>query len=297
MDTFHPFWTLFPKHSFQTFSTLNKLSKEAQGNIDQLLGEFVIMAEVPIRLIEGKEFRNFCQGLNPKYQVPYARKLKNSILQPLLQKSQDELAHKLSECDFVSLTIDGWSSRRLLSMLGVIVNFMDTGGALNAELLGIKVFNGKHTGENISHFIKEMANEWGIIDKIVRICSDNAANMKKAFLCFLEDHFHMQDDVIASSDSNIDNENTIEADIVSFIEFSDEFGGIPSSTFEAAVSEVFDILHENRNKNLIGKLRAGGLLPIWGRCVCHLIQLSVQKYLTHPLGYHSNITEIIAKTK
>ena len=69
----------------------------------------------------------------------------------------------------------------------------------------------------------------------------------------------MQDDVIASSDSNIDNENTIEADIVSFIEFSDEFGGIPSSTFEAAVSEVFDILHENRNKNLIGKLRSGGL--------------------------------------
>ena len=182
-------------------------------------------------------------------------------------------------------------------MLGEIVNFMDTGGALNAELLGIKVFNGKHTGENISHFIKEMANEWGIIDKIVRIGSDNAANMKKAFLCFLEDHFHMQDDVIASSDSNIDNENTIEADIVSFIVFSDEFGGIPSSTFEAAVSEVFDILHENRNKNLIGKLRAGGLLPIWGRCVCHLIQLSVQKYLTHPLGYHSTITEIIAKTK
>ena len=24
MDTFHPFWTLFPKHSFQTFSTLKE---------------------------------------------------------------------------------------------------------------------------------------------------------------------------------------------------------------------------------------------------------------------------------
>ena len=27
MDTFHPFWTLFPKHSFQTFSTLNLTAK------------------------------------------------------------------------------------------------------------------------------------------------------------------------------------------------------------------------------------------------------------------------------
>ena len=51
----------------------------------------------------------------------------------MMQKSQDELIQKLSQCEFVSLTIDGWSSRRLLSMLGVIVNFMDTGGSLTAD--------------------------------------------------------------------------------------------------------------------------------------------------------------------
>ena len=274
----------------------HKLSKEAQANIDQLLGEFVVMAEVPLRLVEGKEFRTFCEGLNPKYHVPYIRKLKQSILQPMMQKSQDELAQKLSQCEFVSLTIDGWSSRRLLSMLGLIVNFMDTGGSLKAELLGIKVFKGKHTGENISLFITEMAIEWGILDKIVGIGSDNAANMKKALSCFWEKHLKMYNGLSASGDSTT-HENTIEEDFEELIEFDDEFEAISNSTFEEATSEIFEILHEKLDNILIANLRAVGLLPIWGRCVCHLIQLSIQSYLAHPLGYHCNITEIIAKTK
>ena len=69
-------------------------------------------------------------------------------------------------------------------MLGVIVNLMDTGVSLTAELLGIKVFKGKHTGGNISLFITEMAINWGVLEKIVRIGSDNAWNMKKALSCF-----------------------------------------------------------------------------------------------------------------
>ena len=40
----------------------------------------------------------------------------------MLEESQKELREKLVNCEFLSLTIDGWSSRRLLSMLGVIVN-------------------------------------------------------------------------------------------------------------------------------------------------------------------------------
>ena len=36
----------------------------------------------------------------------------------------------------------------------------------------------------------EMAKEWGIIDKIVRIGWNKAANMAKAFSCFWADNVH-----------------------------------------------------------------------------------------------------------
>ena len=67
--------------------------------------------------------------------------------------------------------------------------------------MGIEVFKGKHTGENISLFITEMANNWGILEKIVRIGSDNAANMEKALSCLGEKHLQMYNGLNASGDS------------------------------------------------------------------------------------------------
>ena len=106
----------------------DKLNKETQTHLDTLLDNFIVFSEVPLRLVENEEFRDFCKGLNPKYRVPYRRKLKDSILKPMLEDSQKELCERLHQSEFVSLTIDGWSSRRLLSMLGVIVNFTNVNG-------------------------------------------------------------------------------------------------------------------------------------------------------------------------
>lgn len=52
------------KSVFKGEVSFGKLSKETQASFDQLLGEFVVMAEGPLRLVEGKEFRAFYEGLN-----------------------------------------------------------------------------------------------------------------------------------------------------------------------------------------------------------------------------------------
>ena len=66
---------------------------------------------------------------------------------------------------------------------------------------------------------------------------------------------------------------------------------------EAAILDILDILHENENKNTILKLRTKELLPIWGRCVCHLIQLSVQDFLAHPMCHNGTILKSFRKQK
>ena len=72
---------------------------------------------------------------------------------------------------------------------------------------------------------------------------------------------------------------------------------IPNSIVETAILDIPDTLHKNENKNLISKLRTKELLSIWGRCVCHLIQLSVQDFLAHPMCHNDTITQINLKTK
>ena len=281
--------------------SFDKLNKEAQTHLDTLLGNFIVFSEVPLRLVEGDEFRAFCNGLNPKYRVPYRRKLKNSILKPMLEDSQKELHEKLDQCEFVSLTIDGWSSRRLLSMLGVIVNFMSTNAKLNAELLGIKIFKGSHTERNIAEFIIAIAKEWGILNKIIRIGSDNAANMAKALRIFLKDYVDHHDDLSVDEIVNEYEQVTgiiIDEDFENFIDVDAEIDDIPNSIIETAITDISDNFQHRIVKNeLIDKLRVKELLPIWGRCVCHLIQLAVQDYLSNPPESHNNITQLIHVTK
>ena len=79
-----------------------------------------------------------------------------------------------------------------------------------------------------------------------------------------------------------------------------EIDEIPNSIIETAITDVSDSLNNNvkRQENkLMEKLQAEGLLPIWGRCVCHLIQLAVHEYLTKPPDYHSNIIQLISQTR
>ena len=153
---------------------VRKLSSETQGKFDKLLAEFIVASEVPLHLVEIPEFRAFCNALDFKYQLPYRPKLKNSLLFPMLEDSNIELTQKLNKCIYVSLTIDGWSSRRLLSMLSLVVNFVDVDGTLRSELLTISYFKGRHTAERIAEFVIQTAKQWKIEDKIIRIGSDNA---------------------------------------------------------------------------------------------------------------------------
>ena len=119
-----------------------------------------------------------------------------------------------------------------VSMLGVIVNFTNVIGKLNTGLLGIKVFKGSHTGRNIAVFIIALANEWGILNKIIRIGSDNAANMAKALKHFLTDYVDHHGDL--SVDDSVNEFThldgiTLDEDSDNFIDIDTEIDEIPDT--------------------------------------------------------------------
>ena len=48
-------------------------------------------------------------------------------------------------------------------------------------MLSCRRFRGSHTGENILHHFEEIVALFDITGKVVRVITDNASNMKKAF--------------------------------------------------------------------------------------------------------------------
>ena len=105
--------------------------------------------------------------------------MKNTILKKKRLEGDSYLRNGLTQSPFVTITIDGWSTRRLASMIGIIVHYHGETFA-KASVLSIELFRGAHTGR-IAQFTIDTCNEWGITNKIVRIGTDNGSNMVKAF--------------------------------------------------------------------------------------------------------------------
>ncbi|KAI6654490.1 hypothetical protein LOD99_886 [Oopsacas minuta] len=145
---------------------------------------------------------------------------------------------------------------------------------MRSELLTITLFNGKHTEGRIVEFTQHAAREWNLEHKIVRFGSDNAVNMKKAFDTVLEIEHEL-----------------LEIDID---EGEDELEPIDEMILSDARISIFEYLSDTNLNSLTSKLRAAGLLPLWGRCVC-LIQLSVHDFIQKQLRSHGSVNKFIIK--
>ena len=134
-------------------------------------------------------------------------------------------------------------------MISLVVYFNGENGALRNDLLNIRFFKGSHTGERIAEFTQVAAQEWKIENKIIRIGSDNAANMKKAFDTVLEYE-------LDPLDIEINDEEELEE--------------IDELILTDASVSIFEYLSDTNQNCLTSKLRRAGLLSIWvGACAIY----------------------------
>ena len=153
-----------------------------------------------------------------------------------------------------------------------------------------------------------------ILNKIIRIGSDKATNMIRALKIFERLFDHHYDPSVDDNENEFNHYRTVEEDFENFVDIDAEIDNIPNSggggvsgyslyrapTYRAyTVADISDNFQQRCEKNeLIDKLRAKELLPIWGRvCVCNIIQLAVQDYLENPPDHHDNITQLLYATK
>ncbi|KAI6658725.1 hypothetical protein LOD99_10957 [Oopsacas minuta] len=76
-------------------------------------------------------------------------------------------------------------------------------------------------------------------------------------------------------------------------EGEDELEPINEMILSDARISIFEYPSDTNLNSLTLKLRAAGLLPLWGRCVCHLIQLSVHDFIHKQLRSHGSVKKFI----
>jgi hypothetical protein len=165
--------------------------------IAAVIDELIIRGNMPMSTVSQPWFTSFMTVMDPKFAMPSRYKV-SKLITNQFESQKSILQSKLQRAEWVSLTIDMWSDRRMRSFLGITVHFVNSSMTFESYLLDCASFEGSHTGQKISDKCTAIVENFQIQEKVAFVVTDNAANMVKAFQESSE-LFASSDDIEGSS--------------------------------------------------------------------------------------------------
>ncbi|XP_073693674.1 E3 SUMO-protein ligase ZBED1-like [Garra rufa] len=123
--------------------------------------------------------REMTRALNPKYTPPSRDSLSNVLIPAWYNVEKANLITELTTVGKVALTSDSWTSLSQDHYLTVTAHYI-LEGETRQKVLTTKAVYEAQTGPVVAEEINEVLQEFGIMDKIVAVTVDNAANMDVA---------------------------------------------------------------------------------------------------------------------
>jgi hypothetical protein len=85
----------------------------------------------------------------------------------------------LSVGSSLALTSDIWSDNAKEDYISVIAHYVSADWELQKMVIGLRLIEVKHTGENITERVTCVVEEFGLIDKVFFVTLDNASSNTK----------------------------------------------------------------------------------------------------------------------
>ncbi len=95
-------------------------------------------------------------------------------------EEEDTIRKEITKAEWISLTMDMWSSRTMTSFLAITIHFVTDTCELRTRLLDCSSFHDRHTAANIKDRLLSILDKFNLKEKVVAAVSDNGANIKKA---------------------------------------------------------------------------------------------------------------------
>ena len=156
---------------------------------------------IPPSIVDDSGFKQFVSVLDPRlivsglcvllifninlynyyrYKPPSRRTVMRSLLPDRYTSIKTNLRQTLQNIETCSITTDFWSSSNAESYITVTCHFLNDCWELKSCILTTYQVTMSHTAENIAAELKQIADDWGIDEKISCIVTDSAANMLAA---------------------------------------------------------------------------------------------------------------------
>ncbi|XP_021321373.1 zinc finger BED domain-containing protein RICESLEEPER 2-like [Sorghum bicolor] len=116
---------------------------------------------------------------NPRF-VRSSRRTTTRDLDKLFAERRAMIRNCVHASSSVALTSDIWSGNAKEDYICVVAHYVNSNWELQKKIIGLRLIEVKHNGENISAAIASVVEEYGLIDKIFSITLDNASSNAKA---------------------------------------------------------------------------------------------------------------------
>ena len=175
-------------------NTGSKNIKVSQEFVEETILKFFVSNNIPFKAADNEYFRKLVSLIAlDQNSSKNANCLSRNIIRARLSKyskmGRDQFKHVLSENDSkFNIALDCWSSRnnygfmglfisiRELILLAVICHWISSNWTLEEALLHFSHIPGHHTGAALGKEVIEILEEYGIIEKLFCVTTDNASN-------------------------------------------------------------------------------------------------------------------------
>ena len=124
---------------------------------------------LPLRIVDGKGFRDFMHMIDPSYSVVTEQQLKHTLLPQFVHVVQENIRNALKEVDSYILTIDVWEVNPLQAYMGFSTSFFSPTWQVKTIVLACSYIIGYEGFQRIPLLIQEVGKAYGIQDLLYHI--------------------------------------------------------------------------------------------------------------------------------
>jgi hypothetical protein len=149
------------------------------SHLEVLYVKFITACHLPLRLVECPEFRDLLNYINNDIDtwLPASHTtITEWVLRQFSSMKESMKSRLQSARTDIHISCDLWTSPNCLPILGVVAHYISEDGKLEATTLALVSIQGAHTGENLSKYIRDVIEDWGIASKLGFMQMDNASN-------------------------------------------------------------------------------------------------------------------------
>jgi hypothetical protein len=144
------------------------------------LCRLIARLDLPLGIGDTDAWEEYIQRAhNPRF-VKSSRRTTTRDLGKIFAERRDAVKHLLSNASCVALTSDIWSGNAKEDYISVVAHYVSADWEVQKKVIGLRLIEVSHSGENIAERVVVVVEEYGLIDKVFAVTLDNASANAKA---------------------------------------------------------------------------------------------------------------------